>query len=405
MVPSLLILGRQPSLGLAELESLYGADKVRHAGDKAALLQIVPEVVDFARLGGSMKLCRVLETTGTTKWPEIQRSLERAISKLMDVIPEGKITLGLSAYCLDIKPQQLLAAGLSIKKQLRADGRSVRLVPPQTSALNSAQVLHNKLTSQTGCEIVLIRNGGKTIVTRTVAEQDIGSYALRDRGRPKRDAKVGMLPPKLAQIMVNLAGKHVMPEGATFNRDHIPRQACLLDPFCGTGVILQEALLDGYRVYGTDLEPRMIDYSGENLMWFKRTYKLPLTAYKLGVGDAASYDWRQPVDLIASETYLGQPFSSLPSPEKLQQVSGTCNVIIEKFLTNIGRQIKTGTRLCLAVPAWQIEAGTFQHLPLIDRLDDLGYNRIRFEHVRDDQLIYYREGQIVARELLVLKRI
>ncbi|HET6924929.1 MAG TPA: hypothetical protein VFH39_03825, partial [Candidatus Saccharimonadales bacterium] len=62
------------------------------------------------------------------------------------------------------------------------------------------------------------------------------------------------------------------------------------------------------------------------------------------------------------------------------------------------------TRLCLAVPAWQTSANQFKHLPLIDQIRDLGYNRVSFEHVRDDQLLYYREDQIVARQLLVLTR-
>jgi hypothetical protein len=35
--------------------------------------------------------------------------------------------------------------------------------------------------------------------------QDIDAYAERDFERPMRDAFVGMLPPKLAQIMLNLA--------------------------------------------------------------------------------------------------------------------------------------------------------------------------------------------------------
>jgi hypothetical protein len=56
------------------------------------------------------------------------------------------------------------------------------------------------------------------------------------------------------------------------------------------------------------------------------------------------------------------------------------------------------------VPAWQIGPDRFKHLALIDQIADLGYNHTRFEHVRDEQLLYYREDQIVARELLVLTR-
>ena len=53
---SLSILGRQPALGLAELESLYGAKHVRPVGNVAAAIDVDTLDMDFARLGGSIKL-------------------------------------------------------------------------------------------------------------------------------------------------------------------------------------------------------------------------------------------------------------------------------------------------------------------------------------------------------------
>src|SRR6202012_2915276 len=136
------------------------------------------------------------------------------------------------------------------------------LIPNQSAALNSAQVLHNHLTGPTGFELVLIRQGNQTIFAQTTDEQDIESYTIRDRGRPRRDARVGMLPPKLAQIIINLAGRHLPLDTTidyTLPYNQHPVQTRLLDPFGGTGVLLQEAMLLGYAVQGTDIEQRMID--------------------------------------------------------------------------------------------------------------------------------------------------
>jgi len=393
MNDSLLILGRQPALGLAELESLYGADAVRLASKEAALLSVEPSVVAFARLGGSVKLCKVLDVFDTVKWPDLQKSLERLAPRVAANMPEGKLLVGISAYGLSIRPQQLIAAGLTIKKTLRISGRSVRLVPNQEPALNSAQVLHNKLTGDNGCELVIVRNGTQTICAQTVAEQDIESYTLRDRSRPKRDARVGMLPPKLAQIIINLAVGSDRPDGQI-----------VLDPFCGTGVVLLEAMLMGYTPYGTDLESRMIEYSHTNLKWLREQFHLGLPPGRLEQGDATTHKWDNVVRFVAGEAYLGRPFTSQPNPEVLSQTISDVNLILMKFLHNIQEQLPESARLCLAVPAWQIGTDKFKHLPLIDRLSDLGYNRVRFEHVRDEQLLYYREDQIVARELLVLTR-
>lgn len=386
---NVVILGRQPELGLAELESLYGAAYVQPAGAEAAL---VNRPVRFERLGGAMKLGEVLEVLPTVAWPEIQWFLEQKVSRRIIDLPEGKIQLGLSVYGLSAKPQQILATGLNLKKVLKKAGRSVRLTPNTERALNTAQVLHNHLTGATGFEIMLIRDGNRTICARTTNVQAIDAYTLRDRARPKRDARVGMLPPKLAQTIINLASGNEDSTGKT-----------LLDPFCGTGVVLQEALLMGFDAYGTDLEPRMVEYTKANLDWLAEKYNFT-GKYDVETGDATNFHWRQPVDVVACETYLGQPFNTFPAPEKLEQVRGTCNAILEKFLENVGKQMKLGTRLCLAVPAWQQKPGRYIHLPALDRLEKMGYNRVSFEHVNAQELLYSREDQVVARELLVITR-
>jgi tRNA (guanine10-N2)-dimethyltransferase len=327
-------------------------------------------------------------------------------------MPEGKMLLGLSEIGLGVSLKRLEATGLSLKKVIRKTGRPVRLVPNKSAELNAAQVIHNKLTGQNGWELVFIRDGNKTIVAQTVKVQDIESYTRRDRGRPKRDAKVGMLPPKLAQIIINLSVGSLpadklesicdIPAGEPIPRKLIGKT--ILDPFCGTGVILQEAILMGYESAGTDLEQRMIDYTKINLEWLSGIYAEQFTPSELTSGDATVHKWQQPVHFVASETYLGRPCTSTPTAEILAQTVSDCNLIIKKFLRNIHGQLQPNTRLCLAIPAWQIGRRQFKRLPLIDQISDLGYNRVSFEHVRDEDLIYYRDDQIVARQLLVITR-
>ena len=409
---SLLVLGRQPVLGLAELESLYGSDKIRLVGEKVAIIDIDPCLLAFDRMGGSVKFCKILATVDTANWKDIEKFLVQVSPDQSRQMPAGKMRLGLSVIGLNVSPKQIEASGLTLKKAIKKTGRNVRLIPNKALELNTAQVLHNQLAGPTGWELVFIRDGQKTVIAQTVKAQDIGSYARRDRGRPKRDAKVGMLPPKLAQIIINLAvGK--LPEDKLESicdipaGEEVPRPMLgqtVLDPFCGTGVILQEAALMGYEARGTDLEPRMADYASQNLQWLARNYNLPPVCCRVEAADATAAKWPLPIDFVASETYLGRPFTSQPSAEILFQTIADCNLIIKKFLQNIHGQVKIGTRLCLAVPAWQTGAGQFKHLPLIDQISDLGYNRMSFEHARDTDLIYYRANQTVTRQLLVITR-
>lgn len=381
---SLLILGRQPEIGIAELESLFGNDAITVIGRGGVLLGKDPAEVPFERLGGSIKLAEVITTLPSSQWRDIEPRLEDLLNNVLSGLPDGKIKLGLSTFGIKVSSRELGAAGLSLKKQVKSTGRSVRVVPNKSPALNSAQVLHNQLTGETGIELVIARHGQKAVIARTRAEQDIEAYARRDQNRPARDAKVGMLPPKLAQIIINLVNPG---PGET-----------ILDPFCGTGVLLQEALLMGYYAYGTDVEPRMIEYTQKNLKWLIGPAK-----QRLEVGDATSHSWSQPLDAVAGETYLGKPLTSLPPRDVLDKIMAECDAIHEKFLVNIGSQITPSTRLCLAVPAWRTKTG-FLHLKTLAKIEQLGYTRKKFVHVRDEDLIYHRPDQTVARELVVLEK-
>lgn len=419
---SVCILGRQPKLGIAELESLYGAEAVLPLGNNVALVSTSATNIPLSRLGGTMKVCQLLTFLPFTDWQSISGYLLDHITEYTDEIMEGKIRLGLSSYGIEGSLRAINASGLALKKAIKNTGRSVRVVPNKASELNTAQIIHNQLTGPTGIEIVAIRDKNRTALARTVNVQDIDAYAARDQARPKRDSRVGMLPPKLAQIIINLAvnnrgdrsweigvgktNKETTTSSQTTGQ--LPPSSSqlptLLDPFCGTGVLLQEALLMGYGVYGTDLDPRMVEYSQVNLKWLHDEFAHGGTVHDLQPGDATSYEWlMDKIDAVACETYLGRPFSSLPNAEILKEVIKDVTLIHKKFLQNLAQQTPPGFRACIAVPAWKIKRG-FIRLPILDRLEELGYTRTSFVHTREEELIYHRPEQIVARELVVLTR-
>ena len=424
---SLFILGRQPAIGRAELESLFGKEHLEPIGEYAVASDIAPDDVPFERIGSTIRLARPIGDYPTANWPQVAQATIKLLPSLLDELPlEGKLKLGLSTFDMNVNERHLLRTGLELKKVCKAQGRSVRIVPNTEPALNTAQVIHNQLTGNLGIELLFIRNGKEVYLAKTVKIQDIDAYAARDQGRPKRDAFVGMLPPKLAQTIVNL-GVGQLP-ATTEN--------VVLDPFCGTGVVLQEALLMGYGAYGTDLEPRMIDYSRANLEWLTTHYAQELTpsassgrstggrdgqpvalarfadpadskddsSTVLEVGDATTHKWSHAITAVAGETYLGRPLSNWPNPEKLQEIIGTCNVIVQKFLVNLAGQIPSGTRLCLAMPAWVGSNHRIYHLALLDSLEVLGYNRVSFSWAQEQEMVYHRPDQLVARDLVVITR-
>lgn len=385
------ILGRQPAIGIAELERVFGGKSVEIFSSLS--VKIETELFDIQKLGGVLKAGLVIAELPRSDWHQIsQRIVQHYNSKWSSF--EGKITLGISVYNSPVGGREIQKTGIILKQKLKKDGVSLRLIPNAEPALSTATSHHNKLgLSANKVELIVVRSDdGNIIIAESTGSQNITAYASRDQERPKRDAFVGMLPPKLAQIMINLA---------IGQNNQTPT---ILDPFCGTGVILQEALLMGYDVYGTDLSDKMIDFSEHNLNWLSDKFHKDFN-FKLSQGDAMTNKWPYEISAVACETYLGQPFSAPPSPEKLQEVVKNCDHIITEFLINLRPQIKSGAQICIAIPAWRNKENGFTHLPLVKTVARYGYKPHEFRNVSQNDLLYYREDQVVARELLVLTKI
>ena len=388
------IAGRQPLISLAEIQALY--DKAaRLVGKKLVFFEIDEDgeeniSPDINCLGGSLKLGRFFDT-----------DFSKLAKFLATTHPEGKITLGISDFSKQKKSGLAKQKSMELKRSLARVGRSVRVITSNEPEISSATAHHNQLGEKAGCfEIFLIDRE----IYLSLGTQNITAYTERDQARPARDAKVGMLPPKLAQILINLCGK--LPEGAR-----------VLDPFCGTGVILQEAAIMGYIPYGTDLNERMVEYSKKNLSWLfnernqKRFKILPDLIQKkdqilkaISVGDATSFTWEGEIDAVAFEGYLGAPMSKPPVDIKFKTEKAKCREIAMGFLKNITPQIKSGTPVVMALPAWLRENGKYVGLNILDEIQEMGYNFEKFQDLSQSDLLYYREGQIVAREIIVIRK-
>ena len=388
------IAGRQPLISLAEIQALYD-NAARLVGKKLVFFEINEDgeeniSPDINRLGGSLKLGRFFDT-----------DFSKLAKFLATAHPEGKITLGISDFSKQKKSGLAKQKSMELKRNLARVGRSVRVITSNEPEISSATAHHNQLGEKAGCfEIFLIDHE----IYLSLGTQNITAYTERDQARPARDAKVGMLPPKLAQILINLCGK--LPEGAR-----------VLDPFCGTGVVLQEAAIMGYVPYGTDLNERMVEYSKKNLSWLfnernqKRFKILPDLILKkdqilnaISVGDATNFTWEGEIDAVAFEGYLGAPMSKPPVDIKFKTEKAKCKEIAIGFLKNITPQIKSGTPVVMALPAWLRENGKYAGLNILDEIQEMGYNFEKFQDLSQSDLLYYREGQIVAREIIVIRK-
>lgn len=376
----LAILGRQPKISLAELESQF-SDVSVVAGSKNLLATFESETdPEIAKLGGVIKLAKPID--GGSAEPE----------KFLEIFASStgfssKFVIGVSDYSKGASARKAQGEALHIKRAMKKAGFSVRVLPNKDAVLSSATVFHNQLGEKPG-HFEFIKYGNKWFVGLRV--QNIKAYAERDQARPARDAKNGMLPPKLAQILINLCGP-------------LPRGATVLDPFCGTGVVLQEALLMGYKAYGTDLSERIVGFARKNLEWL--IARCSLEEYvRLSTGDAQDFQWEQPIDAVAFEGYLGPPMSQAPAEIKLKQVISEVAPLYRNVLRNLSNQLQSGTPVVMAVPAWLRPGGHYQRLNILDEVGDLGYNVLKYKNLSQEDLLYFRDGQVVAREIIVLRK-
>ena len=96
--------------------------------------------------------------------------------------------------------------------------------------------------------------------------------------------------------------------------------------------------------------------------------------------------------------------SKSPAEIKLREEKENCRAIILGFLKNLSGQVEAGTPVTLAIPAWLRGTGEYSRLNILDEIEKLGYNLVKFKSASQRDLLYFREGQIVAREIISLRK-
>ncbi|MFA5029123.1 MAG: DNA methyltransferase [Patescibacteria group bacterium] len=363
----IFILGNNPELSQAEIEAVLPQLKIV----KNSSQYLVAETPKFdcqemmARLGGTVKIGIFLGDK-----PEVGPILGSAGSQT----GQGRFNFGLSFY-----GQKPSSWGMKIKKTLKEQGIGCRLVTSREPALSSVIVTKEK------CHDFLI---GPDFFGLTCAVQDFEEYSNRDFGRPKSDALSGMLPPKLAKMMINLA--------------QVSEDKIILDPFCGSGTILSEALALGYHnLIGSDLSTKAVNDSQENCEWLIKNFQLKNYSLKFFNLDARKLSLKikeQTMDAIVTEPYLGPPIKGNESPERIKKNLAELEVLYLETFQELKKILRSKGKLVIVIPEWHLGAKIFQ-LNIFDGIAKLGYER------KDkNNLFYRREDQKVWRQIIVLEK-
>lgn len=396
------IPGTHPALSLAELRAL-NVGKPSIITPAYFVFETGSELDATAlqyRLGGTIKIVSIIETTDAD-------SIETVfdINHLLSVYfaqSEEKILFGVSAY--GEVPRNLLAklrrAGFEAKKNLGAAEYSARFLFDPTGIVKTAAVEKSHLIDR-GAEIVVLVDGEKLHVGKTLTLQDFESYSERDYGRPVRDTKSGTLPPKLAQIMINLTAQHL--------------STTLLDPFCGSGTVLQEAIRMGYtNVIGSDLSDKAVNDSQMNLTWYKKTYgvKTSVKLFQKDVREIAKELHEESVDAVVAETYLGPPQTRLPDAKRLAVIIDDLTSLYREALRSLDHVVKKDGVIILAIPYFRLKHGPV-FIPIQRIAASAGWKTqsplakdelAMYQTFPERGLLYARSDQLVGREIVILRK-
>lgn len=389
------VLGSNTALSVAELSAvmalknplLLATDFLVAENDQEIQLETL-----IKRLGGVIKVGRIEEEIKSGDDVKLLGAIKELARKKQLKNIGGKFNFGLSDYGKRTFNKKDL--GLKLKKYFVTEKISSRFVISQEKTLSSVVVAQNRLLTR-GIEIVLVSYGDNILVGETLAVQPFKDLSLRDYGRPVRDDLSGMLPPKLAQIMINLA--QVMPDNAV-----------IIDPFCGSGTILSEAIFLGYKnLFGSDISLKAVEDTRKNISWLKELYKISDFKLKLFVKKVeflSKFIKSGSIDAVITEPYLGPQRGRLEFKMVINNLESLYTEALKEFKT----VVKQGGRVVMIWPLYYGErpiAPGYEGFRILNMLPlDLRTSEFIKKNQRDT-IIYGRPGQKVYREVVVLERI
>lgn len=361
--------GRKWLLAQAELNAVLTNLKVRHvelsSNQKILIYDIAAkesDVIDlFRRLGGFVKVGFLVDDPFAF--------LSHTVVPGHETLKE-KVSFAISFYdsfALNRAAlEQRNGLGMEIKKWLRNNAIASRFVSNFSTLETSAVLVKNNHVLDRGFEINKFSHPRtlETLWGVTLEIQDYEGFAHRDYDRPRVNKKKGMIPPKLARIMLNLA--------------QIPDGGCVWDPFCGSGTILMEALVLGYSAIGSDIDSDAIEETEENLHWLCEEYWISHQKFKVIEHDVRTV---LPSDLafdsVVTETYLGPVLQRRISVEQIQSLHSEIRPLFDALGNELDRQMKKnrhGTVVAVvpgfrSTTGWLDMQGTFENHHSITRVE------------------------------------
>ena len=391
MPVQLFISGKNWKLSLSELVSYWEAREMKFEiqfFSKEFFVLRVEEgfsVSNIKELGGTIKIGQMKAKFPTltvkeaflqkSKQAESQIAKSLASSKLIDEMAKSteRVFFGVSVYCSERSLRHLSwiiqrFVGSSVKGELASIGKRSRFMGFSKDR-NIAQLSHveviKKHLVENKAEVLFCIGKDETWIATTTAVHNPFEFQKRDVYKPIQ-RKIFAIPPRLARIMLNLSS--------------CSPGKVLLDPFCGVGTILLEALLLKAKVIGLDVNPWCVKAANENLEWLKREYGLEDADYRVLQGDVRRLPEKigqEAVDCIVTEPDLGPALRQVPTGPYALKIIQKLEPLYFGFVEQAHRVLKKRGRLVVVTPYIVTRSGQSVTMPIGEKLENCGFNRLQ----------------------------
>jgi tRNA G10 N-methylase Trm11 len=400
---SFFIFGNHPFLSLAELKSVLP--------DLNTEIFFKNILVTEKQVGENEKVQN--QTGGIVKSGEVIFEAENENSLIEDIkiwinkIPinyDEKIVFGVSfignfSFTFQRKIKEKTKSSLKF-----LGAKSIRFVDNKQNLNLSAATLKFNNILKKGFDLVLIKEK-KLYCGITKSFQNIDEWNKKDFERPKRDTVHGLIQPKLARMMINLA---------KFSNYELKN---ILDPFCGSGTIVQEAMDLGIKGFGSDIDEGSVSYSRINLKWFSDWKDVKFEDSQVFLHDAKRNfpeNFNGFFDAIITEPFMGKQLQKPLTEEEFFQTSKFLVGFYHKTFGNFYDILKKSGKVVFAFPATKV-GKIFKFLRFEEKLKEKGFEIIEpkdylnfsvenFE-VSKRGFVFGRENQLVKREIVVFEKI
>ena len=391
-------LWREWKLSIAELLAISPDSEILFSGSSVLILwNILKEdiLVNFPKIWWTIKVFEL------TLKPDLEAVYEEILKYSQKSEWKFKYSLNLF-WSKNLKLENILK---NTKKIFKSKNISARYFNKDDwKNLSSGQIIWNNILKK-WFDFNLVDLWWIFYFWKTIQVQDIDSYSKRDFSK-NRDMQIGMLPPKLCQIMINIWRKNIFKNIENLN---------IYDPFVGLATVLIEALNMGILwVFWSDLNEKMVEESKKNISDFISKNNLKNISKKFEklnekFINESSILKEKNIDLIVSEWYLWEIMTKKNiSLDRINKQKDSLLSIYTKFFENLTKT-DFNWKIVICFPFWELNWKYIYFSEILETLQKHCIIESIFENTEFNlatktwSLLYKREKQLVWREIFKLK--